>query len=515
MNDNLASLPPVPNDASIDKNNAEPPVHLSRLLSGLMVTIVAFDSCFWNVNSMGLSVAVFVVILAGVILANRQTLPGKLSVRGILILLAGGALGAAIETGITNTLVLLILIIVLAGQTYFQSVESMWGRWLSQVVALVRAPGRIFWLAGVLLEAFFSKGLGGMGSIVGGCLLAVPALILALIFGSLLATGNAVFGSWTDSFFDWFWKELALYLNFWRIILWVMVAIAALPLLRPVKVSAWWWSWIQRLPRLPEMVPTRGAVLSSGLVLVVLNLLFLVANVADAMFLWTGQKLPVGVTYSGFVHNGTNALTWTVLLSAVVLTVIFQQALQVAQRRELKALALFWIAQNLFLLASVGLRLKLYVEAYDMTVLRLSVIIFLVLVGIGYGLLTIKIVQDRSLSWLIGGCMLAVFATFYVTQFLDLAGWSANYNVACWEKDRTRSLDTSYLYSLGPDSWPALSHVHEIDRSIPILSADDERTGGLQNDANVNQSKLDRSHWREFSLRAWLNRWALEEKPNN
>jgi len=91
-----------------------------------------------------------------------------------------------------------------------------------------------------------------------------------------------------------------------------------------------------------------------------------------------------------------------------------------------------------------------------------------------------------------------------------LGGWSANYNVSRWEKDRTRNLDWAYLYSLGPDAWPALRQA-----GGPILSADDDRDGGMRNDAYVNQAKFDREHWREFSLRAWMNRWALEEKLHN
>jgi len=106
--------------------------------------------------------------------------------------------------------------------------------------------------------------------------------------------------------------------------------------------------------------------------------------------------------------------------------------------------------------------------------------------------------------------VLAVFATLYVTQFLDLAGWSANYNVAQWEKDRTRKLDLSYLYSLGADAWPALRRAHNIDLAIPVLNTDEDQ--GELNGASANLAKFDSVHWREFSLRAWMNRWALDDK---
>jgi Domain of unknown function (DUF4173) len=306
---------------------------------------------------------------------------------------------------------------------------------------------------------------------------------------------------------------LALYFDPWRIAMWLFVAFLILPLLRPANISAGWWKWMESLPRLPEILPTRAALFSSGLILVVLNLLFLIANIADALFLWSGQTLPKGVTYSGFVHSGVNALVITVILSAFVLTTIFQQSQNVTQRKELKWLGLFWIGQNLFLLLSVALRLKLYIEAYDMTVTRLSVMIFLLLVAVGFVLLTIKILREKSLSWLAGGCVLAIFITFYITQFLNLAGWSAVYNVSRFEEKPTRNLDFGYLVELGPPAWPALRHTCGLLPNDPSFSITwhDAR----DKERNQPQAVFDLSHWREFSLRAWLNRWALEEKPNN
>src|ERR1019366_9309604 len=169
------------------------------------------------------------------------------TIRLLLALLAGAAVAAALETCVTNTLVLLALIIALAGDTFFRNIESAWGRWHSQAIAILFAPGRIFWLAARLMEAAFGGGLGWTGGLIGGCLLAIPALVLALLFGSLLASGNAVFGSWTNSFFDWFWKELALYLDLGRIALWFFAAFLILPLLRPAQISERWWKSTQQI----------------------------------------------------------------------------------------------------------------------------------------------------------------------------------------------------------------------------------------------------------------------------
>jgi hypothetical protein len=474
-----------------------------------LLVCAGFDLCFWQVGGMGLSVAVFVPVLTAAIALNRGGSPWRRSTVALGVMLLGACVAAAIETGPTNTLVLLMLVLALAGDSYFDADGVTWARWFSQLVSLAFAPMRVIWLAVRVLGATLGQGSGRMANAVGGLLLAVPALVLALVFGSLLANGNAVFGNWTGSFFNWLWDALARLLDIDRIALWLLVAFAALPLLSPGRVSAWWWSWIPRLPRLPRIVLGQGAFLSSALMLIVLNGLFAVANVADVVFLWGNGKLPAGVTYSGYVHSGVNTLTFTVLLSAVVLAGIFQQQLDVAGRRGLKVLGLLWIGQNLLVLVSVVLRLKLYIEAYDMTVARLSVILFLLLVAAGYGLLAIQIVREKSLPWLVGRCAVAVFATLYLAQFLNLAGWSADYNVAQWEKNRARNLDVSYIVELGAPAWPGMREAYDFDPSDP-----DIRTPWNKMSVDADQlvkAELNGSHWREFSLRAWWNRGALDE----
>jgi Domain of unknown function (DUF4173) len=474
---------------------------LFRLLGSLVLAVAACDVCFWDIRSYGSSVAVFFIVLATAILANRTGWRRRAGTRLVLGLMAGTAVATVVETGPANTIVWLVLIIALAGDTFFAGAETIWGRWLSQAVALLRAPGRVFWLAGSILKTLFSQKAGTYGGLAGAGLVLMPTAILALIFGSLLATGNAIFGLWTRGFFSALWKMLEAYLDPWRLALWFWIAFLVLPLLRPVEISRWWWEWTQRLPRWKGLMPRQWSVLSSAFALLTLNLLFLAANVADAIFLWNRNVLPAGVTYSQFVHEGVTSLTFTVLLSAVVLTLIFQQSLEIVRHRGLKFLALFWIVQNLFLILSVALRLMRYIEAYDMTVARLGVFLFLILVALGYGFLAGKVVYDRSLSWLLGACILSAFGVLYVTQFLNLAGWSADYNVARWEKDRTRQLDILYLQQLGPAAWPALERAHrEASENRDLENALDSSVGPFMG------VPFSLKYWREWSVRAQLSR---------
>jgi hypothetical protein len=470
--------------------------------------VVAFDSCFWLASGMGFSVAVFVPVLAAAILANREN-PWRRSTVAICALLAGACFAAMVETGVTNTLSLLILTLALAGDSFYDAADPAWARWFSQVLAMVFAPGRVFWLAARVVEGIIGQNTGSMARGVAAVLLAIPAVILALVFGGLLASGNAVFGTWTNNIFSWLWNEFVSLFDFARFGTWIVVAFLALPLLRPGWFASYWWSWIPKLPRWPELLPAQGAVYSSALVLIVLNVLFAVANVADALFLWTGTPLPEGVEYKTYVHQGFDTLIFTAILTAIVLTAMFQQPLSVARSRLLKGLALLWVAQNVFLIASCGLRIRAYVVDSELTVLRLSALIFLMLVAAGFALLTAKILHERSISWLIGRCVAAVFVTFYITQFLDLAGYAENFNVARLAREPGYQIDTWKLYQAGPAGWPAARRAHEMNPAIAVLNADEQK--GPVTTGDVSLAQFDAKHWREFSLRAWWNRWAVKE----
>jgi hypothetical protein len=128
----------------------------------------------------------------------------------------------------------------------------------------------------------------------------------------------------------------------------------------------------------------------------------------------------------------------------------------------LRMLGLLWIAQNLILLAGVILRVKMYVEAYQLTTLRMNLVFFLMLVGTGLILQAIALWRWKSLGWLLRANLLAVFSLFYSVQFIDTAGIVADYNVSLWEKSGgSRDLDMNYLRLLGPPAYAALERVSD------------------------------------------------------
>ncbi len=117
-----ATLPPVP--PTVAQAPSGEPFSLPKILLGLILVVAGFDACFWAVSALGFSLAVFVPLLAGAILFNRQKGSFRRSTMVIGALLAGACVETVIETGTSNVFVLLMLIVALAGDSYFSGAEA-------------------------------------------------------------------------------------------------------------------------------------------------------------------------------------------------------------------------------------------------------------------------------------------------------------------------------------------------------------------------------------------------------
>src|SRR5262245_61556577 len=101
----------------------------------LVVTAITFawlaDFLFWN-HPPGVSVGIFAVALAAAMLAGSA----RDRARGGVWLATALLFGACVQTGIelcfTNILVLLVLLAVIGGSTYYADLPRGWPRWLEQ-----------------------------------------------------------------------------------------------------------------------------------------------------------------------------------------------------------------------------------------------------------------------------------------------------------------------------------------------------------------------------------------------
>ncbi len=466
-----------------------------------IITLIA-DQLFYQIAP-GVSVALFVMTLMAFLIVNRPYLPYNSKSLIVGILLLPPIVQSMFELGFSNILVLVLLLLVLMGDTFYNHLQPRWIRWVESIFALLKSLGRWPWFLRILKEKRDNE-KGFLCRITHGFTLGVkillPSIILLGAFAVFLGNGNVILGSWIQKFLNtlWSWIETISFPSFGHIMFWALVATWALAFLYPSQSPQTRRFWSLNPPKIISPEKALLSLWRSWAILITTNGLFLAANGIDAVYLWLDTKLPAGVTYSQFVHEGVYNLIATVIFSAFVLTAIFEQSQTTTRSQGLKVLALLWIFQDLFLVSSIFLRLKLYVDTYQLSVLRVEVGCFLLLVSTGFILLAYKILFHKSLRWLVLRNILATFILFYVFQFADISGWVANYNVARWEEDPAKQLDLVYLQELGANAWPALLRVVATQKDPAIVK---EATIALKNALLKEENRLKTAHWQSWQWR--------------
>lgn len=423
------------------------------------------DFLLWG-QEPGISVGLFVAVLGlAVWLGSPPTRRGSIA----LLLLLASAVQSAIELCFTNVVCLGVFSLAVAAETYYPGLPGLWARWSVGLFAAMTAPFRwvgllVAW-AELRLLSRYREG-GGAISVSQIILSVIPAALIAVVFAILLGAGNAVFAE----MFARIGRILPAYLreiSLVRTLLWPLWLIIGVAFFWPLASTALSRFWVRTIPRL-ERNNTLLALWQSALVLIAVNGLFFAANTIDVVYLWADAKLPAGVNASQFVHSGVYALIAATVLAAGLLAVIFQQQPTVAHSFWLRVLALLWIAQNILLIAGVFRRLALYVDAYQLSELRVYVGCFLLLVSTGFILLARHVWLGTPFEKLLFRNCLATLTLFFVMQFCDVGTWVAHWNVTQWRERSGHVLDVKYLARLGPRGWPALQEVARPVSTDPI-----------------------------------------------
>lgn len=459
-----------------DTTPAAAPVHVDtatlREVAGILIpvaiTTALTDFLFWD-GHFGISVGLFFAALGFLLFLQHQRRPGFRS-WAFAALLGATCVQSAIATSLSNVLAASMLSLALAGEVFQPQLGGLWARVSETLYGLLSAPAR--WL-GLSVRANHAlttvrDGMDVTARAVFGFKMLLPALVLLAIFGSIFATGHAVFG-------DLLQRASRAVIDFWsnlnitplRVVCWGLFATAALGLFHGTRAPETPRWWTKTVPRFTRADPRLG-VWQTAMALLAVNVLFCFVNTLDAMFLWHQSAPPAGVNASEFVHSGVNSLIAAVVLSAVIIAGMFQQSDPAGSNGWLKALAHLWVLQNFVLLASVLRRLMFYTEAYLLTERRVYVACFCALVAVGFLLLAWFVQRRRSFNWLLGQNVVATFALFFLLQFADVAGGVAQYNVARWKTGA--ALDLDYLAQLGPTAWPELIHVARDTRN-PTVAA--------------------------------------------
>jgi len=242
-----------------------------------------------------------------------------------------------------------------------------------------------------------------------------------------------------------------------RVIFWGIVLIGTYGVFRP--------RWRRKLIALPHRSSDTSFIPAASVMasLVVFNLIFAVQNGLDLAFLWSGASLPAEITLAEYAHRGAYPLIFTALLAGLFVLVFLHPGSTTANNPWIRRLVVLWVGQNLLLVASSLLRTAEYIDVYSLTRLRLSAMIWMVLVAVGLCLICWRLLKNRSGSWLINTNVAACAIVLFTAATIDLGPI-----VAAWNTTHAREagghgqpLDLPYLMTLGGASVLSLARMEQ------------------------------------------------------
>ncbi len=328
-------------------------------------------------------------------------------------------------------------------------------------------------------------------------LLWVVPVVLGGVFLAIFAVANPIIAQWGHVVWEDVYRiieTLPEWLLPGRVAFWMVLAISTYGLLRARR---------RRQMTTPIRVPPRYPMPDAKPMMIVrclgvFNLIFAVQTLLDAVYLWGGAELPKGMTYATYAHRGSYALIVAALLAALFVIGTFRPQGAAERFAWARRLVYLWIAQNVFLTFAAAWRLKLYVDVYTLTRLRVAAGIWMLIVAIGLGLIVWRIVRRRSNVWLLRANVYTVAMVLYVCAFCNFNGMIAWFNVMHSGEvtGRGTSLDAAYLTDLGPDALPAIrwAQGHVTDEAL---------LNGLAKSQETLEESLaaDLSNWRGWTWR--------------
>ncbi len=194
--------------------------------------------------------------------------------------------------------------------------------------------------------------------------------------------------------------------------------------------------------------------------LVMLNVLLLLINTIDIVYVWFGFKYTVNINLKDYVHEGTGMLIFSIVLAMVVLLFFFRGNLNFYKKNKwLRYGAYGWIFQNALLAVSVLFRDYYYIQHMGLAYKRIGVLVFLSMVLMGLITVFIKIHQRKTgyYLWRVNGWFAIVLLV--VCSCIHWDETMAKYNLA---HKNTAPLDVKFLLSLSDKILPLVEKNQEI-----------------------------------------------------
>ncbi|MEU9233235.1 DUF4153 domain-containing protein [Streptomyces subrutilus] len=317
------------------------------------------------------------------------------------------------------------------------------------------------------------------------------AAALLLLFGTLFASADAAFADLLGGLTP----DISIEDGPIRIVLFLLGCLLAVAAARAAAAPLRW----DRIQVSPGKARSR---VEWALPLVVLNLLFAGFNAVQLAVLFGGYDKVLestGLTYAEYARQGFWQLLWATLLTLAVIALALRWAPRsgAGDRRFVRVVLGVLCALTLVVVASALRRMDLYVDAYGLTVLRVSVAAMEIWLGLVLVLIMAAgVFGARWLPRAVAGSAAAAVLAF---GLLSPDGMVAERNVARFQADG--KIDLAYFQSLSADAAPALDRLPEPQRSCALRGIGKEisRAGDVP--------------WYAMSLGEHRARQILRERP--
>ena len=268
--------------------------------------------------------------------------------------------------------------------------------------------------------------------IILGILVGVTLLCLIL---PLLISADAVFDQLLGGAFDWVVQAVS------QIILPMKLIFMTLMFLWGMMFFFAIYSAVKnRKPQVEEKdLRTQEPVLAIT-ALAVIGIVYLLFCMVQISYLFTGGfTLPAEYSYAGFARQGFFQLLF---VSALNLLLVLVTLSFFRENKALKIMLTFLSACTYIMLISSASRMFLYIQAYQLTRLRVLVLFALLVLAVLFAGVIRSIYQEHFPLFRYSVAVVTVL--YLVLSFSHMDAWIASYNIA---HDQT-----SYLYELSTDA---------------------------------------------------------------
>jgi hypothetical protein len=273
---------------------------------------------------------------------------------------------------------------------------------------------------------------------------ALVSLALVLVFGTLLGSADAVYGSWLGRLVPDLRVDTLFARGFSTFFVGGVTLAALYVALNPPRVDLG-----------PDQRRTTRSVWEWLVPVALVDALLVGFAVAQATALFGGRSYlerTVGMTYADYVHQGFGQLCGVTVLTVAVAAAAWRVADREADLWRLRAAVGVLCALSLMVVGSALMRIGLYDDAYGWTRLRVLVAFFEGWLGLVVLLVVAAGVLGHA-GWLPRTALATGAATLLLLAALNPDARIAEHNLA---RQGSVPTDTAYLLGLSDDAIPSL-----------------------------------------------------------